>query len=128
MIIARRDVGTAVVLSIITCGIYYLYWEYKLWSTLYKANDMTDTAGTDIILSIITCGIYMIYMHYKAGKMEASAHARYGLPPKDDTTLYLVLTILSLAIITTAILQSNINNNLVDVVNNSNGKPQPPLQ
>ncbi|MCL1788184.1 MAG: DUF4234 domain-containing protein [Defluviitaleaceae bacterium] len=128
MVIERRSVGTAIVLTIITCGIYALYWDYKLWDSLYRANKMPSTAGTDVVLSLITCGIYYIYMHYKAGKLEASAHTLYGLPPKDDSILYLILTIFGLGIVSVAILQSNINNNLVDVVNNAYAPPQPPLQ
>ena len=128
MVIERRSVGTAIVLTIITCGIYALYWDYKLWDSLYRANKMPSTAGTDVVLSLITCGIYYIYMHYKAGKLEASAHTLYVLPPKDDSILYLILTIFGLGIVSVAILQSNINNNLVDVVNNAYAPPQPPLQ
>ena len=128
MLLERRHPGVAIVLSIITCGIYVFYWEYKLWDSLYKANNMPSNAGTDLVLSIFTCGLYTIYMHYKAGKLEASAHTLHGLPPKDDSVLYLILTIFGLGIISMAILQSNINNNLVDVVNDAYAPPHQPLQ
>jgi ABC-type dipeptide/oligopeptide/nickel transport system permease component len=124
VVIEKRSVGMAILLSIITCGIYLIYWEYKVWDSLYKANNLPSSAGVDVLLSIVTCGIYMFYMLYKAGKMESSAMALYGLPPKDDSVLYLILGIFALAIVSLAILQSNINNTLADVVNGSYNDPQ----
>ncbi|MCL1787477.1 MAG: DUF4234 domain-containing protein [Defluviitaleaceae bacterium] len=119
MTLERRSIGTAIVLTIVTCGIYALYWEFKLWDSLYKANNMPSRAGTDLVLSLVTFGIYTVYMHYKAGKLEASAAVLHGLAPKDDSMLYLILTIFGLGIVSMAILQSNINNHLVDAVNSA---------
>jgi len=124
VIIEKRSVGLAILLSIITCGIYLIYWEYKTWDALYKANNQPSSAGVDVLLSIVTCGIYMIYMLYKGGKLESSAMAHYGFPPKDDSVLYLILGIFGLAIVSLAILQSNINNMLADAVNSAYNDPQ----
>lgn len=117
--IEKRSIGTAIILSIITCGIYYYFWLYKVWSSLYKANNMPNSAGTDLVLSFITCGIYFIYMSYKAGKLEARAYAMHDLPHKDDSILYLVLDLLTAHFVSTIILQSNINNTLADAVNSN---------
>ena len=124
VVIEKRSIGMAVLLSIITCGIYLIYWEYKLWDSLYKANNQTSSAGVDVLLSIVTCGIYLLYMLYKAGKLESSAYALHGLPPKDDSVLYLILGLFVLAIVSFCILQSNINNQLADAVNNTYNDPQ----
>ena len=123
MIIEKRSVGVAIVLSLVTCGIYYLYWAFKLWDSLYKANNRPSTAGTDLLLGIVTCGIYKHYMWYKSGKMESDAHRLYDLPPKDDSILYLILSVFNLGIVSMAILQSNINNTLADVVNAAHQNP-----
>ena len=117
MFIEKRSVGMAVVLSLITCGIYALYWEYKVWDSLYRANNMPSTAGTDVLLGIVTCGIYTHYMMYKAGKMESDAHRIFNLPPKDDSVLYLILSLFTIGILPLAIIQGNINSTLADVVN-----------
>ena len=117
MIMEKRSVATSIILCIITCGIYMWYWDYKNWDSLYRANGQPSKAGTDLLLSLITCGIYYIYMHYKMGKMEGEAFARYGLGQKDDSVLYLILTIFGLGIVSVAILQSNINHPLADAVN-----------
>jgi len=93
------------------------YWDYKIWDSMYRANGMQSRAGTDLLLSIVTCGIYYIYMHYRMGKLEAEAWARHGLGHKDESLIYLLLTIFGLGIISVAIVQSNINHPLADAVN-----------
>lgn len=124
MIIEKRSIPLAILLTIITCGIYIIYWEYKILDAMYRANNLPSTAGTDILLSIVTCGIYGLYMLYKAGKMESTAMAAHNLPEKDESALYLILGIFGLGIVSFCILQSSINNNLADVVNNSYDDPQ----
>ncbi|MCL2406171.1 MAG: DUF4234 domain-containing protein [Defluviitaleaceae bacterium] len=111
----KRSVGVAILLTFVTCGIYGIYWLYQLLTSLYRLNNLPSNAGLDIVLSIVTCGIYGIYLAYKMGKLESTAHHVMGMPPRDDSILYLILTIFSLGIIVYAIIQSNLNN-LVDQV------------
>lgn len=124
MYIEKRSIPMAIILTIVTCGFYMLYWEYKLLESLYRANNLPSSAGTDVLLSIVTCGIYGLYMIYKAGKMESSANRAYNLPEKDEAALYLILGIFGLGIISFCILQSNINNLLADAVNGAYNDPQ----
>jgi nitrate reductase NapE component len=112
----------AIVFTIITCGIYGLYWLYQILTSYYRLNNRPSNAGMDIVLSIITCGIYSIYLSYKIGKLESDAYQHYGMPPKDDAILYLILTIFGFSIIAYAIVQSNINA-LVDHHNYSGPGP-----
>ncbi|MCL2171822.1 MAG: DUF4234 domain-containing protein [Defluviitaleaceae bacterium] len=114
-IIEERNVGVSIVLSIVTCGIYMIYWWYKVLDDLYKSTNRNESAGMSIILSIITCGIYGIYLYYKKGQMEAEMRKLYGHPPRDDSILYLILAIFSLQIIALAIVQSNLNKMVHDV-------------
>ena len=109
----KRSVGVAILLSIVTCGIYGYYWLYKLLCTHYRINNQPNNAGMDIVLYIVTCGLYGIYLGYKMGKLESTTHHVMGAPPRDDSILYLILNIFGLWIVVYAILQSNINT-LVD--------------
>ena len=117
MYIEKRSIPLAIFFAIITCGIYMIYWEYKVLDSLYKANGIPSTAGTDVLLSIVTCGIYGIYMLYRAGRMESDAMHRYNLPEKNEAMLYVILAVFGLAIVSFAILQHNINHPLADAVN-----------
>ncbi|MCL1999620.1 MAG: DUF4234 domain-containing protein [Turicibacter sp.] len=127
MYIEKRSIAVAIILAFVTCGIYVLYWQYKLYESLYRANNLPSTAGVDLLLSIVTCGIYAIYMMYKMGKLESQAFATHDLGEKDEALLYVILSVFGLAIVSMAIIQSNINT-LADNVNNSHYDNQGPLQ
>ena len=105
----KRSVGVAILLSVVTCGIYGIYWYYQVLSTMYRLNNLPSNAGLDIVLTFITCGIYGIYLMYKIGKMESTAYHIMGMPPRDDSILYLILGLFGLHIVVYAIVQSNIN-------------------
>ena len=111
----KRSVGVAILLSFVTCGIYAFYWLYQLLSSHYKLNNLPNNAGMDIVLYIVTCGLYGIYLGYKIGKLESTAHHAMGMAPRDDSILYLILTIFGLWVVVYAIVQSNLNT-MVDQV------------
>lgn len=111
----KRSVGVAILLTFLTCGIYGIYWYYQVLTSLYRLNNLPSNAGLDIVLTFVTCGIYGIYLAYKLGKLESTAHYMMALPPRDDAILYLILTIFGFGIIAYAIVQSNINT-MVDQV------------
>ena len=102
--VKEKSIGLCIVLSIVTCGIYCLYWLYCLAKDL---NDLCDSqnqekgsdAGLVIVLSIVTCGIYQLYFMYKAGKMLASLTRSNGTHPSDDSVILLVLSIFGLPLI-----------------------------
>lgn len=125
MQITNRNIVTAIILSIVTCGIYAIYWYYTILNDLYTANNQPSKAGTDVLLTIITCGIYGFYMAYQMGKMINSAHIQWGLPEKDDSVVYLLLSIFGLGIVNYCLVQTDLNDNLGPVVN---ANMQPPVQ
>lgn len=62
----RRSILAGVILTIITCGIYGLYWQYKQMDTLNVWLGRNDYSfWLWLILSILTCGIFGIYYEYK---------------------------------------------------------------
>ncbi|MCQ2751792.1 MAG: DUF4234 domain-containing protein [Coriobacteriales bacterium] len=92
----NRSIVLCIVFSIITCGIYELYWIYKLaQETNIITNHTQDTGpGMVLLLGIVTCGIYLIYWAYKTGEkfntyskqIQVSSNDNYGI-------LYLILMI-----------------------------------
>ncbi len=114
MYIEKRDVGVNVLLSIVTCGIYFWVWYYKIASDIYRLSGEEDKAGVDLLLSLITCGIYFIYSIYKFAKKLSVLRTKYGMPYKDESSMYLILTVLGYLIgitniIAICLLQSNLN-------------------
>lgn len=106
----HRSVGLCVVLTIITCGIYGIYWLYCLNEEIGEVTEKPGTTGGMVILfSIVTCGIYLIYWSYKMGEKLDAARADQGVPTGSLAILYLVLSIIGLDIVNWALMQSEIN-------------------
>lgn len=62
----RRSILAGVILSIITCGIYSLYWQFKQMDTLNVWLGRNDYSfWLWLLISILTCGIFGIYYEYK---------------------------------------------------------------
>ena len=100
-----------IILSIITCGIYGLYWIYKLTEDVntLKGDPNATSGGIVILLGIITCGIYMWYWLYKQGDNLDQIKASRGLPAGNSGILYLILAIVGLGIISYALMQNELN-------------------
>lgn len=107
-----RSIPLAIVLSIITCGIYGLYWIYCVVTDLNTASGEVDdmSGGLVILLGIVTCGIYMLYWYYKAGGKVNKIQYLNGRPQDGSLgILYLLLAFFGLSIVTLALIQSELN-------------------
>ena len=107
-----RDIAIAIILSIVTCGIYGIIWTIKLVDELNEASATPNaTPGlTVFLLSIVTCGIYMYIWLYKSGAVLNTAKANYGFPTEaNNGVLYLVLALFGLSIVSFALIQSEMN-------------------
>lgn len=113
-VVKEKSIGLCVVLSLVTCGIYSIYWLYTI---AHDLNDLCESQnqekgaepGLVVVLSIVTCGIYLLYYLWKAGKMVSSLTRSNGHHPSDDSIVLMVLSILQLSLVSFCILQSHIN-------------------
>ena len=107
----QRNIATSVILSIVTCGIYALYWMVCITddsNALSQAPNPTSGV-TAVILSIVTCGLYSIYWAYKMGERLDAAASQRNQPTQNRSVLYLVLQVVGLGLIGTILMQSAIN-------------------
>lgn len=106
--IAPRNIALCIIFSIITCGIYAIYWMIKMndeINTLSGERNATS-GGMVFLFSLITCNIYQYYWLYKMGeRVSRIKKAQNG----DDKILYMLLGIFGLAIVSYGIMQSEIN-------------------
>ena len=110
--IKNRNIALCIVLSIITCGIYGIYWLVCLVDDLNVASGRTgDTSGGVVfLLSLVTCGIYGIDWMYKAGEKGAYIKQRNtGEVDSSSSVLYLILGIVGFGIVAYALIQSELN-------------------
>ncbi len=111
MSIQRRNIALCIVLSLVTCGIYALYWLYCMVEDTNLLTSRPDAAsgGLMLLLTIVTCGIYGFYWFYRTGEdLDRLRIDRGGLPGHLGI-LYLVLALLGLSIVSYALLQSELN-------------------
>lgn len=113
--ISREEASTgvvrAIVLSIITCGIYSFIWQhrrfqaYNAWLGRYQF-EFWKWLG----LSIITCGIYAIYTEYLVARSLNEIQRRYGFEVESNyPILFIILSITGLTIVANCIEQAEIN-------------------
>ena len=89
-----RNFWMYLLLSIVTCGIYSIYWWYVFVNDL---NTLGQGDGEEspnyivvILLSIVTCGLYSLYWEYKLANRLATNAPRYGLTFQENGTTVLM--------------------------------------
>jgi len=96
--IQTRNFWTVLLLSLVTCGIYMIYFLYTYVQDLNKvcAGDGEEDMNfiKIILLSAVTCGIYGMYWYYCIGNRLQNNAARYGLTFQENGTTFLLWMIL----------------------------------
>ncbi len=108
----QRSIGICILLTIITCGIYGIYWFIVLTDDANAASGQPNatSGGVAFLLTLVTCGIYGYYWAYKMGEKINQAKAQRGLPADSSLSIiYLLLQIFGLGIIGWALMQDNLN-------------------
>lgn len=108
----KRSIVLAIILSLITCGIYSCYWTYKLTNECHYAMGRNNTAsgGWVLFYGIITFGIYFIYWIYEMGEAVAEAKGRRGMTTNGhEGIIYLLLALFGFGIISMALMQKSLN-------------------
>lgn len=106
----QRSIPVCIILSIITCGIYGLYWFVKMTDEANELSGQTNatSGGIALVLDIITCNIYGIYWAYKMGEKLDMAKQQRNMPTNNGAILYLILQLI-FPIIGWALMQDEIN-------------------
>lgn len=110
-LVENRSIALSIILSIITCGIYGLFWYAFMTNDANKVSGEYDSTsgGLTILYSLLTCGLYKIYWSYKVGKQLYNAGSNYGKDISDNSILYLILSLFGLSIISDALIQNDLN-------------------
>lgn len=104
MKLENKNIAIAVVLSIVTCGIYAIIWNWKLGTTAAKIKDPNDSGTLEGILCIFLPFIGF----YLAEKKFTEGCQMRGIPHEDKSIMYLIVG-LFLAIVDPCIMQNEIN-------------------
>ncbi len=87
MNITQRNIVTSILLTIVTCGIYGIYWIVVMVRDAVSVKDESDSAVLEIVLSLFFApvGIFLTEKKFAEG-CEAK-----GISHKDNSIIYLVL-------------------------------------
>jgi len=107
----RIDVATGVILSVVTCGFYNIYWNYRQMQAL---NTLLGRLEYDfvkwLLLSIVTCGLYHVYYEYRMGSDIQTWLSQNGREEKQNLALIgLLLSVVGLTVLADAVYQHELN-------------------
>jgi len=106
--IKERSIALAIIFTILTCGLYSIYWMIKINDeALALSGEKGPNGGTVFLLNLITCGIYGYFWSYRMGTCTDIIK---GNPHGNSNILYLVIMFLGLGIVNYALTQDAINN------------------
>lgn len=105
MNIKKRNIVTAIILSIITCGIYMIYWAIMLAKEAVSVNDSNDNGLVEILLMIFLPFLGFFLAEQKLAKGCAAK----GIAHNDNSILYLILGLVGLGIVNFAMMQNDLN-------------------
>ena len=105
MNIKPRNIVTAIILSLVICGIYGIYWVICLAREAVSVKDPSDDGLLEIILMLFLpfLGFYL------SEKKLAEGCAARGIPHKDNSIVYLVLGLFGLGIVNFCMMQNDLN-------------------
>ena len=114
----KRNVALCVIFTIITCGIYGLYWMAQINNCVNELADPPKKTGggVAVLLTIVTCGLYGIYWAYKMGGLLDAALAKRSMPTQNRSVIYLILQVIGLGFVGWILMQNTINSMIPDKV------------
>lgn len=123
------------VLSIITCCLYLVYWYYVTYQTVKRLTGSTPTGNAfvfDLVLAVVTVALWGIYVDYKISQRINELNRRYGLDEDDTTVIVVVLDVAVYVtgyltgIISSAIHQHQLNRIVLQTAQIGDGGQAPP--
>ena len=107
--VQQKNIALCIILSIITCGIYGIYWFVCLTDDTNAIAQEQGTSGVlAFVLTIVTCGIYGLFWAFKCGEKIDKAHQLRGESSSNGGILYLLVFIFG-GIIAYALIQNEVN-------------------
>ena len=105
MAIKKRNIVTCILLSLITCGIYGIYWAIMLAKEAVSVKDPSDSALLEIVLMLFLpfLGFFL------AEKKLTEGCTAKGIVHSDHSIVYLILGLVGLGIVNFCMMQNDLN-------------------
>ncbi len=104
----NRNIVLCIVFTIITFGIYGIYWFVKMTdeTNAMAGNNQLASGVLAFVLTLVTCGLYSLYWSYKMGEKVDQINDNQG---GNSNILYLILSVVGLSIVVYILAQDCIN-------------------
>lgn len=105
------NIALGIILSIVTCGLYNLWWNNRQMAALNKLLGREEYSFVVwLVLAIVTCGLYHLYYEYKMGSHLKQIMHDNGYEVNDNLAILgLVLSVFGLSVVCDAVYQNEIN-------------------
>lgn len=105
MKVTNRSIAKCIILTLITCGIYGIYWAYCVAKEAVSVYDANDSALTEALLMIffIPVGAFL------TEKKFAEGCQKNNIPHEDKSILYLIISFFGGGFISVALIQNELN-------------------
>ena len=90
MAIKQRNIVVCILLQFVTCGIYGIYWGFKLAKESVSVKDPADSGILEALLLIF----FPIVGAFLTEKKFSEGCAARGVEHKDNSIMYLILCII----------------------------------
>ena len=111
----QRSIIVCILLTLVTCGLYEIYWMVVLNDETNSLSGRSGTSGIIVlILTLVTCGIYGLYWMYQMGVAVETIHDQHGEPHGSAPVAYLLLGLFGLGIVSYALLQNELNKHIAN--------------
>ena len=115
--LTKRSIAGVIIFSLLTCGIYAIWWTYVTCDALQRQGQKTS------IPPVLTT-LMMLFFSNVGGALlgldaDDNIKARYGMPTNDNKILWLVVGIF-IPIVVIALVQYEINMMIDSAVNAQN--------
>ena len=105
MAIKERNIVVCILLTLVTCGIYGIYWTIVMTRDAVSVKDPADNALLEIILMLVLpfVGYMMVEKKFSEGLNDK------GIAHQDNSILYLILGLVGLGIVPMCMIQNDLN-------------------
>ena len=103
----KRSIAGCIILTLVTFGIYGIYWFVKLTNETNRLapEEATMSGGLAFLVTICTLGIYGLYWAYKLGrKIDVISGSQ-----RNTGVLYLLISMFGFGIVSHALAQDELN-------------------
>lgn len=109
--VVKKSIAVSIILSIVTCGIYMLYWIASITNDVgvIRHDNNYRSGGMVVLLTIVTCGIYGFYWYFTTSRDIYNVEQDLNMRTSDNAVINLLLSIFGLSIVAIAIMQSSVN-------------------